>query len=238
MLKKKIQVVMLPTEKAEKCLIFRHNRLNYNPNYLTQEWLKYNDAQSFHLYFLSDEEIKEEDQFVNISLNDKCYQADKSDIFISLINQKNYCKKVIATTDKSLRIGKLEVGGRIEELPQPSKSFIEKYISEYNKGNIIEYADVECVELFSPDNINWATNINPTWEKIISKYVLKVDRNNEITIHPIKNSWSREEVIKLFVKLLKSTGKEIKAEMKYIGTDKSYIEYNGRDFDNFIEENL
>ena len=240
MLKKKIQVVMLPTEKAEKCLIFRHNRLNYNPNYLTQEWLKYNDAQSFHLYFLSDEETKNNDWFYDYHTKKvlKCL-SNKSGILNEIYS--NY-KKVVATTDKSLTHLVVDprpmVSKVVKELPQPSKSFIEKYISEYNKGNIITECLVEYSELFSPDNINWATNVNSTWKQITSKSVLKINRNNEITIHPIKNSWSREEVIQLFVKLLQSTGKEIKAEIKYIGTNKSYIEYSGSDFDDWIEQNL
>lgn len=63
-------------------------------------------------------------------------------------------KKIIATTDESLyfkdtnKNPKQYMGSYIsmslgENLPQPSQQFIQKYIGEYNKGNIITDVLVE-----------------------------------------------------------------------------------------------
>ena len=55
------KVVILPTEKAEKCLLLKNKQLMYQPNYSTQDWLKYNETTSHHLYIISNEEIEEGD---------------------------------------------------------------------------------------------------------------------------------------------------------------------------------
>jgi len=54
-----------------------------------------------HIYITSNEKIKDGDWFINTSLN-KPYQADASDVHVSLINEKKYCKKIILTTDQDL----------------------------------------------------------------------------------------------------------------------------------------
>lgn len=39
--KKKIQVIMLPTEKAENCLLLQSSKnLSYHKGYLTQDYIK------------------------------------------------------------------------------------------------------------------------------------------------------------------------------------------------------
>ena len=86
-------------------------------------------------------------------------------------------EKIIATTDISL----------VKEynLPEPSQSFIQKYIEEYNRGNIITDVLVEygiiyegrSYDLYNPDK-------------------LKVNlKNNTITIKKVKDSWNREEIL-------------------------------------------
>ena len=81
--------------------------------------------------------------------------------------------KIIATTDISLK------------LPQPSQQFIEKYIESYNKGEIITDVLVEYHGSFGHyDGDTWyAPKVNP--------------KDNTITIKKLKDSWNREEVIKL-----------------------------------------
>jgi hypothetical protein len=49
--------------------------------------------------------------------------------------------------------------------------------------------------------------------------------------------YSEEEVFNLLTNCLLVTGKEIKAEMKNIGTDKAYIEYSGSDLEKWFEQN-
>lgn len=92
-----------------------------------------------HLYIITDDEILPNDYYIN-TINNIVSQASK--------NHKNSngivgskLKKIIATTDKSLQIIKENYPKKsqrtIINLPQPSPEFINKYIDEYNKGNII-----------------------------------------------------------------------------------------------------
>lgn len=64
--------------------------------------------------------------------------------FDKLHDIKNY-EKIIATTDISLKIKKLELDTPISVKPFPTipQQFIEYYINEYNEGNVIREIDVE-----------------------------------------------------------------------------------------------
>jgi hypothetical protein len=50
-----------------------------------------------------------------------------------------------------------------------------------------------------------------------------------------KKSYSRDEVITLIKNVLKATGDEIKTTMHIKG---SYVEFDGKDLDNWIERNV
>jgi len=68
---KKCKVVMLPTnEKAYTELIFRENRLMYQSKKSFKNDRKWSETKHFHLYILSDEEIKE-CKVVMLPTNDK-----------------------------------------------------------------------------------------------------------------------------------------------------------------------
>ena len=116
-------------------------------------------TQLQNLYFLSDDEIKEGDWIYENNLNQETqiYQVYKRDnklgffrfrnVWIPLSKQ-NSVKKVIATTDVSLEIFDKELSDMHSVkvnilLPQPSQQFIQKYVEEYNKGNIITDVLVE-----------------------------------------------------------------------------------------------
>lgn len=92
------------------------------------------------------------------------------------------CKKIIATTDKTL-----SQTSRIE-LPQPSKQFIEKYVEEYNKGNVITDILVEYEYLLDD------RAVLPYWN-------LKVNtKDNTITIKKVKEIYNKEEVCQILEK--------------------------------------
>lgn len=93
---------------------------------------------------------------------------------IGKMYDKSLYKKIIATTENSLK------------LPQLPQQFIEHYISEYNKGNIVNKVKVEWEEGF--EDINPNCSYPEQWN-------LKVNPDNAINIKPIKNIWSKEEVI-------------------------------------------
>ena len=143
---------MLPTN--EKAMIHLTNsNILIESTELTGKSELYKSIPQY-LYILSDEEIKEGDWFIKLNQMKLMQCKDKTYTFVNEeflnSNDAKDCKKIIATTDKSLirynPVGNsekrkccdihciCEINGK---LPQPSQSFIEKYVEEYNKGNII-----------------------------------------------------------------------------------------------------
>ena len=174
---KRTKVVMLPTnEKALNLtpIVLYNNKLFscFSPQYV------YEKAVFQHLYFLSDDEIKEGD-----------WKYDTFHKEISQVKSLNsiskYDKKIIATTDSSLLFG----GPKSKEwvylpLPKPSEGFIQKFVDSYNNGKPITEVDVE-LELSDYDIAcdRWKLKVNP--------------KDNTITIKKVKDSWSRYEVVNL-----------------------------------------
>ena len=179
----KCGVVMLSSDKKSDLRVVR----GYDGNPLCYDLLMdsvqlHNNRNSTisyqHLYITSNEEIKESDHYLKPNDNSVWIRSKNSNI-ITIGS-----KKIIATTDESLG------------LPQLSQQFIEKYIEEYNKGNIISEGLVE-VEVDLENYNNWEP---PFPYKSLDEqvfYKLKLDSQNTITIRKIKDSWNREEVIDL-----------------------------------------
>ena len=69
------------------------------------------------------------------------------------------CKKIIATTNISLWRPSHKYASDVILLPQPSQQFIEKYIEEYNRGNIITDVLIEY-ELISNEEY-FGNTVNP-----------------------------------------------------------------------------
>lgn len=176
----KIKVVMLPTEKASKIWKDKEEgEIQYgdchpdNPDWVAQ-----------HLYFLSNEEIKEGDWYLN---NDVLFRADNVFDNGNNPNQNKYNKKIIATTDESLKIPydgttPISKDWSGKSLPRPSNEFLKKYCELGGIDEVIvEYEEYD-----------WNEYTDTYWN---SK--LKVAPDNTITIKSIKDSWNREEVVKL-----------------------------------------
>lgn len=165
-----------------------------------------------HLYIISDEEIKEHD-WVLIK-NNTIFQNLHGQIG-SVIGDANYlknnCKKIIATTDTDLKIKtKYDTHISIKSLSQIPQQFIEQYITEYNKGNIINDVLVEY-------DVEW---INPN-----SKYdKLKINQDNTINIKTVKDSFSRNEILSFIGKMRVQGIIEFKVD--------------ATKFDKWIEQNL
>lgn len=158
----KHNVVMLPTNEKAKIgqLAILDNRLIT----IMSEFQVF--AKPQHLYITSDEEIEDGDWYL-------WYDGNKYSLR-KYVNCKNLPGntsdsgfKIIATTDTSL------------ELPLISQQFIEKYIEEYNKGNVIKEVLVEYEGYVQ----------STTWEYDEPEgYRVKINSNNTINIKPIKNS--------------------------------------------------
>lgn len=171
-----------------------------------------------NLYILSDDEIKEGDWYEN---NGVIFRADDKFDKGNNPNQNKNNKKIIATTDSSLKIefkdGRMN-GVQTKCLPQISQQFIKHYISEYNKGNQIKDVMVEYEEerysTFSGQN-----NSESSKDVWINK--LKINSNNTINIKPLKESWNRDEVISLIDKF-----------------DTKFADSSKEQFDKWINDNL
>ena len=169
-------------------------------------------AKNQHLYITSDEEIKKDDWYYN-PITDSIHKAD-----LILRELNPIFKKIIATTDTSLKIHKFDKGvfkDLTYSLPQLPQQFIQQYIEEYNKGNVITKVEVEY---------DFADHDLALFRDEIT---LKVNHDNTINIKPIKDSWSREDIIKLKNKLI-SLSKE--QQFKILDSVET--------FDKWIEENL
>jgi hypothetical protein len=202
-MKKTVKVVMLPTNKKADLRIGKtHGVLHYKNNIFDESLGVYQ-----HLYFLSDEEINEGDWFIHP--DSSCFDKECKEVSIGgyeikqvsktdehfvyhevmAISKSKNIKKIIATTDKSFRLTEIvKEDGNIKfpyitPLPQPSQSFIKKFIEEYNKGNVITEVKVEY------------------WAHTEEHIQYKINPDNTINIKPKKEEWSREEVIVLLQKL-------------------------------------
>ena len=193
-MKRKHQIVLVETNKESN--IIKGNDVDYL--ILVESWSGKGKPQ--HLYVLSDDEIKEGDWYHN-SIDNSIKQASNW-IYVS------NCKKIIATTnDKiSINLGKEyhespirggQMYTRLCPYPQIQQSFIEYYIEQYNKGNIITEVDVEMKYLgksiigVTPAGV--PTYINEGYSTT-EPYVYL---DNTINVFSIKTSWNREEVINL-----------------------------------------
>ena len=204
-------VVMLPTK--EKAPIAKYNNTLYNTN----KNKDYSECIYQHLYVTSDAEpMKGDWVLTDKNVIGKVIKVSNTGIGteIKILRKDNNleyypvdCKKIIATNDGSLTLrsecvcseteaiycGRLsDVGKCQQKLPQLHKTFIEHYINEYNKGNVITRVMVEYENSWIPSSSTYG----------IGEYEnkLKVNpKDNTINIKKVKDSWSREEVVELLV---------------------------------------
>jgi len=193
---KRAKVVMLPAKSESNIWKNVDGELGYFPNSVLLPHPELGESQ--HLYFITDDEIKVGDWFID----------DVNAVRQSIISDEEYWDrrkdaayyKIVATTDKSLMLDyhKSVFKNRLRllvkqcySLPQPSKAFIEKYCKVGGIDEVeIETIKTEgtCHKPICDDNCSYP-NCYESGESI-----LKVNSHNEITIHAIKNSWNRKEV--------------------------------------------
>ena len=236
---KECEIIMLATEKAQLnalCLTASSKLILLDG----KDWETVNNVAGFRpqqLDILASEEIKEGEYYYDVRRNN----IGKRESHSGSLNNYNYYKKIIATTDESLEIackvechdcnGKGEqimpykdngevcsrcsgTGLEDNEKPflRPSDDFLKAFVKAQGK---IDKVLVEYVDWCDYDN-----------EIGLDKpdLRLKVAPDNTITIKPIqeeKVSWNKEEIIQLIVNTI------------YYGVDT-----NGNLSDKWIEQNL
>lgn len=174
------KVVMLPT-KDYKAPIFIGDRDNF---LISTKWREETKQWFFrylfqHLYIVSDEEIKEGDWCFDHFTQTVIQFDGKYNDYI-----QDYFHKIIATTDLLLISNEFSSAAPIY-LPQPPQSFIDKYILEYNKGNVITDVMVEYESIGRMKSGGIETHITE---------LLKINPDNTINIQQIKDSYTREEM--------------------------------------------
>ena len=185
---KKCKIVMLPTNQKTKYLMV-YSDVEKTKGKLILNGLKNDEYKEYqNIYIISDNKIKEGDYCYSYKMN----KIVKSTCDVSREANKNigFWEKVIATTDKTLS------QTNRTEIPQPSKQFIEKYIEEYNKSNIITDVLVEyesdfnscfCTkDICNGNNCPKKLNINP--------------KDNTITIKKVKEVYTKEELCQVLEK--------------------------------------
>ena len=201
---KKAKVVMLPTNQQTKYLMV-YSDVEKTKGKLILNGLKndeYKEYQNF--YIISDDEIKLFDWIYNNKENIVEQINSKTQlIFVLEENKENQTfKKIIATTDSSLWRPSHKYASDVILLPQPSQQFIQKFVEEYNKGNIITDVLVEY-ELISNEEY-FGNTINPDDDVPYFDERLKINlKDNSITIKKVKDSYTREEVENLIYSAMK-----------------------------------
>lgn len=201
---KRTKVIMLPTNEKSNALWWSGQKLYNKPPEDPSR------GELNHLYFLSDEEIKEGDWVLyNSNHNSKnpkwellqCNKIERKEMYPHFNNKLLlWMKKIIATTNGSLFTHQKEtihLPEKIFYLPKPTIDFIDQYKEYFNKGEPIKQVDVKY-SICSPGMclINDMTCGHSGCKSINTK----INSNNEISIKTIKDSYTRDEVIELFKK--------------------------------------
>ena len=179
------EVVMLATKEY-------HSDIELDETLQLSKHKGYCNKNGQQLYIVSNEDIKKGDWILDIvtklvTISNNIENAKSSGILL-----KRDWRKIIATTDESLKIDnditnqtsviwdktdieRVIVGSK--SLPKPSDSFISKYIEEYNKGNqitdiLVEYSPKEYkigdkVHIGGKD---WEVDIKVEWSELFKGF--------------------------------------------------------------------
>lgn len=213
----KIEVLLLPSKTETNCVIGKFVDTNQlivrNENDIPR-------GVPHHLYLISDEEeIKKGDWIYDVC--DGIVKVEHEYQLSNMMVFRKDCKKIITTTDTFLRLTEIVKEDDstefpyITSLPQPSQSFIEYFVKEYNKGNVITEVEVEYEQEFCL-NCEWNYDSCPNIEGCLSIYKLKVNSDNTINIKEINSYLTpKEKAYELFNNFLPILGEIEKKDWVY-----------------------
>ena len=187
-MKKETQVVMLPTKKASNI-----GKYQDTGNLVYNNGTDIPRGEFQHLYFLSNDELKESDLPCYVLMYDNTVQYINMPSVVEAVNEEKG-KKIIATTNESLRIKEVldEEDTIYKFYPRPSNEFvktfcklggIDKVLVEYEHIGSTEYEDF---------------------------FDIKVAPDNTISIYPFNaDSYTKEQVINILYNFLIILWKEV-----------------------------
>ena len=198
---KKCKIVILPTNQQTKYLMV-YSDVEKTKGKLILNGLKNDEYKEYqHLYIISYIEKPDNGDYYII---DDVPELLKNN---GLVFIDDSCRKVIATTNKTLSQTSRT------EIPQPSEQFIQKYIEEYNRGNIITDVLVEY-ELISNEEY-FLNTINPDENVPYFDENLKINpKYNTISIKKVKDSYTKEEVDRMLDEQASKTTAEMMEKFK------------------------
>lgn len=167
-MKKKCNVIILTTDKASILHISKKGELLNTPELSDSK----PDFQPQHLYITSSDEIKEGDWYY-----DYYNQEIIKSLFKKLPIEFDNFNKIIASTDPELHK---------TNITQIGFSFIDDYITEYNKGNVIKEILVEYVLESSFMGFDFETGID------CSDYKPKLRSDNTIIINRLQEVFTKK----------------------------------------------
>lgn len=151
-----------------------------------------------HLYFTTDEEIKEGDWYLSNQAPRFCVEVRKGHKYpYGHRNKKGemiydfhtWKTKIVATTNPELWLADRVVNGRaISEYlhtPKIDTPFIEAYIKAYNEGNPIKEVLLEIATSYTENELHKV--------EVHYKHQLKLKPNGSVIIHPVKKRMFTEE---------------------------------------------
>lgn len=185
----KAKVHLLQSEKGSKIFLCNNDYLQFDEQSGTNYVRSCIDFK--HLYFTTDEEIKEGDWFI---FGDILRQAKTIDSV--LFDTKGYeykptsCKKIAATTNPELWVmGRGMFGGPQDtrkDTPKIDIPFIEAYIKAYNEGKPITEVLLEKAVSYTENEFHKI--------EVEYKHQLKLKPNGSVIVHPVKEKmYTREE---------------------------------------------
>lgn len=229
-MRKKHNVVMLPTTEANwpNCIWLGrishqlHLDTSYNHKGRYSEPPIDDTMLPQHIYFTSDEVIKEGDWFIN-GLTNQIHQAASYEVFIPSD------KKIVATTDpallnfcwncnhqKKVHTGMCENCGRfnatgVNQFPSIPNDFIQAYIKRYNAGTPITEVMLEMKDM------NPYTHLGGR-----SDYKIKLRKDNTVICHPVEErKFTKAELEKAYDDAI---------EMMANGPDKPFHEWFNQNY--------
>jgi hypothetical protein len=182
---KEVQVVMLPAEDRTDIIVptrgVGKNVLHYRKYYGPA--ISYMGDSYQHLYFTSEEEIKERDWIVYDHHIEQAGRVESQTAYYGF-------KKIIASTDPKLYTSEIveeDMHMHKKSIPQIPQSFIKEYVKQSGIDKVV---------------IEWNHRIT----NLLTTNEPKVNSNNEITIHPIKEKmYTKDEVDMLMNAILTDT---------------------------------